>query len=145
MCVYSLQMGINKRFFVYNENGANNKKTGKIIINPIVIKKSETTRRLREACVSFPQIDARIVRHTWINFKCISINYDGSIENSPISGEYESQPYRESDILLTNRAAHIFQHEFDHLNGEVFIEKVYQISDKKRIEKIMKQNKLYAN
>ena len=141
-------------------------------------------------------MDARIVRHTWINFKCICIEYEHMMElikenelqdkdqvedkdnqslaspsnsnsnsiptstsnprsdsNSiapkstpnPSIPEYTSisKQYIESDILLTNRAAHIFQHEYDHLNGEVYIDKVYQLSDKKRIEKIMKKNKLY--
>ena len=82
-----------------------------IVINPEILSASEEKLKDWEGCLSIPGIRALVPRH-----KTITVKYtteDGKI----VQCEY-------SDIL-----ARIFQHEFDHLNGLVFLDRLESIRD----------------
>lgn len=75
------------------------------MINPEVISYSRDTEYGWEGCLSVPGIRGRVPRHKSVRFRFT--NRSGNIEE----GTYE-------DFL-----ARIFQHEYDHINGIVFLDR----------------------
>ena len=99
----AVQVGVLKRVIVIDlyEEG----KTPYVFINPEIIKeKGEQT--VDEGCLSFPNKFAKIVRPKEVVIK--ALNENG--EKIKITGK---------DLL-----AQAICHEIDHLNGEVFIDKI---------------------
>lgn len=76
------------------------------IINPKIISRSDETVKDWEGCLSIPGIRGLVPRH-----KSIYVKYmlrDGTEEENE----------------LTDFLARIFQHEYDHLNGVLFIDRL---------------------
>jgi peptide deformylase len=94
------------------------------MINPKIVKKSKTKKLDWEGCLSIPGIRALVPRHTIID-----------IEYTDRKGKLQKKKYKDF-------VARIFQHELDHLNGIVFLdrakskdmitEKEYQVLMKKK-------------
>lgn len=76
------------------------------IINPKIIWKSEETTKDWEGCLSVPSIRGLVPRH-----QAIKVEYFTQ-DNHLVKTKYD-------DFL-----ARVFQHEYDHLNGTVFIDRV---------------------
>ena len=76
------------------------------IINPKIIWKSKETVKDWEGCLSVPSIRGLVSRHRSIKVKYLTR------DNQTVETEY-------NDFL-----ARIFQHEIDHLNGIVFVDRV---------------------
>jgi peptide deformylase len=77
-----------------------------VIINPEITYFSTETEKDWEGCLSVPGIRALVPRHTSIKVKFTS---------------------RQGDVLETEYSgflARIFQHEFDHLQGMVFLDRI---------------------
>jgi len=103
------QVGLDLRLFVMNiEEGEFDK-----IINPKILK-AEGMCTFHEGCLSFPQLFADIVRPEWIRVQYI--NEDGE------------EVVRDKDGLW----ARCFLHEFDHLEGKLFVDYL----SKKQIKQI---------
>jgi len=106
------------RVFVYDDgNGLN------VVINPEILKRSENKVKMEEGCLSVPGIYADVFRAQSVEVKYFDI--EGKEHHKELS-DYE---------------ARIFQHEFDHLEGVLFID--YLSTAKKailrsRINKIKK-------
>lgn len=100
-------MGINKQLMIYNESG-NSKDwlCETIMINPRIIDYSTGTTVEEEGCLSFPQLRAHVVRPKWIKIE--AMNLKGKMFKKKFVG-WE---------------ARIFQHEYDHLDGKVFIDRL---------------------
>lgn len=117
------QVGINKRLMVFNEF-ADSGKSDMILVNPSIIAKSEDTDSREEGCLSFPQINGDVIRSTWIE-----------VEYMTVSGEKVQKKFE-------GLAARIFQHEYDHLDKVLFIDRFGE-KDKamnlKRLEKYVKK------
>ena len=77
-----------------------------VVINPEITAASKKTAGREEGCLSFPDIRGSILRHTEITLKFTGI--DGT-------------PREEK---LRDFAARVIQHEIDHLNGVLFIDKM---------------------
>lgn len=93
------QVGSSLRVFVMNtEEGKFDK-----IINPKILK-TDGMESFNEGCLSFPQLFADVVRPEWIQVQYI--NEDGE------------EVVRESEGLW----ARCFLHEFDHLEGKLFVD-----------------------
>ena len=75
------------------------------VINPRILEKSKTRTKDWEGCLSIPGIRALVPRATWIRVSYT--NRDGETVNKKLSGF----------------VARIFQHEFDHINGRVFLDR----------------------
>lgn len=76
------------------------------IINPEIIWLSAETEKDWEGCLSVPGVRALVPRHTSIKVKFTS---------------------RQGDVIETEYSgflARIFQHEFDHLEGNIFLDRV---------------------
>ena len=83
------------------------------IVNPVVIAKSTGMCYLGngEGCLSVPGRQGRVLRHRRIKVKALVLNKD--------TDEFEEK-------VLTFQGYHaiVFQHEYDHINGTLFIDKI---------------------
>lgn len=112
------QIGINKRIFVMG-----NAAQSYICVNPEIISGTGDIKE-QEGCLSFPGL--------WLHVS-----------------RYETVQVRYQDILgkthereFTGLAARVFQHEYDHLNGQCFVNKVSKLSlelASKRRKKFLKR------
>lgn len=76
------------------------------LINPEIVEKSEETVELEEGCLSYPNQFGKVVRSTKVKVKALDLN--------------GKKVTLEAEGLL----AQALQHEIDHLNGEVFKNKI---------------------
>lgn len=99
----AVQVGILKRILVIHTDYE--KEEPVVLINPEIIKQ-KGTQTVEEGCLSFPNKFARIVRPEEIIVK-------GLDENG-------------NEVKITGKGllAQALSHEIDHLNGEVFIDKI---------------------
>ena len=105
------QIGVNQRVFIYgfkeNVRYPNEKPIpDTVMINPVILSKSEATLSYMEGCLSVPNLRGEVTRAESI--EGYSQNIKGEIVPFNVSG-FE---------------ARIIQHELDHLDGILFIDKV---------------------
>jgi len=101
------QVGINRRLMVYNESGDPKDWMGEtVMINPRIIEYSTGTDVEEEGCLSFPKIRARVVRPRWIKIEAMNL---------------KGKKFKKKFV---GWEARIFQHEYDHLDGKVFIDRL---------------------
>jgi len=101
------QVGINRRLLVYNPSGQNADPAQEMVLcNPRIVAKARATEAGKEGCLSFPDI--------W-----------GQVER-PISVTVEAQDLRGQPcrLELEDWNARIFLHEFDHLDGVLFVDRM---------------------
>jgi len=97
------QVGVLQSFFVVEKGLCRHE----IIINPTWTKNKDATELLlEEGCLSFPGLFLKVNRFDKIDVGYQSI--DGKMHSDTLSGF----------------AAHVFQHESEHLNGVLFIDKM---------------------
>lgn len=82
-----------------------------VLINPKVLKKSKTKEKGWEGCLSIPGIRAKVSRHTLIEV------------------EYTTKEGSKKTVVFEDFVARIFQHEYDHLKGKVYIDRVKDTKD----------------
>jgi len=79
----------------------------KAFINPHIIEKDDTeTESMEEGCLSLPGIHEKVSRPTRIHVK------------------YLDQDFNEHDEWIDGYLARVMQHEFDHLDGHMFIDRI---------------------
>ncbi len=116
------QVGINKQLMVYNEYGDPKQWMHEtVMINPKIVEFSDATDVENEGCLSFPEVRGDIVRSKWIK-----------IEAYNLKGKKFKKKFKGWE-------ARIFQHEYDHLEGKVFIDR---LSEDGRKESQPKLNEL---
>ncbi len=76
------------------------------MINPEVIALSEQMEDGWEGCLSIPGIRAKVPRHIWV------------------SARYRTRDGKAREEIFEGFAARIFQHEYDHLNGIVYLDRI---------------------
>ncbi len=76
------------------------------MINPRLLAHSKETIHDWEGCLSVPGIRGIVPRYKWVEIA------------------YTARDGRRVRQRLTNFIARIFQHEFDHINGRVFLDRV---------------------
>lgn len=101
MGLSAVQVGVLKRVLTATFN-----KKNRYMINPAVIDTSERESRGLEGCLSFPKIVAEVKRPEWARVQYMDL--DGNSKE---------------EIFLGYDARCII-HEIDHMNGEVFIDKM---------------------
>ena len=97
------QVGINRRMAVVNPTGKPEDEL--VLINPSIAQRSGRVLE-EEGCLSFPEVFGKVIRA-----KSVTVEY------TDLSGKAHTI---EADEFL----ARIFQHEIDHLEGVVFINKM---------------------
>lgn len=109
------QVGVGKRFFVYDMGDPDGEPEQRVLINPVVVE-SDGEWEFSEGCLSVPGLHFDIVRPKVIHVK--GRDLDGN--------EVEF----EADELLSR----LIQHELDHLNGVLLLDHLEedQAKDAKR-------------
>lgn len=115
------QIGISLRIFLVHDTNTDRKKETNLIpdliaINPVITKLSKRKKVVGEGCLSVPEDYGAVERSTHATIRA----YD---ENGQ---KYERGA---SGIL-----AQIFQHEVDHLDGTLFIDRAEKVWSKDEIE-----------
>ncbi|ERN02397.1 peptide deformylase 1B, chloroplastic/mitochondrial isoform X2 [Amborella trichopoda] len=100
------QVGINVQLMVFNPAGERGEGEELVLINPKVYKYSKKLVLFDEGCLSFPGIYADVERPTSVK-----------IDARDITGAKFS-------VHLKGLPARVFQHEFDHLQGILFFERM---------------------
>jgi peptide deformylase len=95
------QIGVNVRAFSYNIDGVIGH-----MVNPVIVERSEETQDGDEGCLSVPGIWAPTVRA----LRCVAEGFD--VDGKPLRIEGEG--------LM----ARCLQHEVDHLDGKVFLDRL---------------------
>ena len=108
------QVGLSKRLFIVDGNELAEdypecKDFKKVFINPEIIEESEETISFAEGCLSLPGISENVVRPRTITIK------------------YQDADLQEHTETLTDFAARIVLHEYDHLEAHVFTDRISPI------------------
>lgn len=117
------QVGIAKRFMLVSPSGEPGEET--VVINPEILAK-EGSEEMEEGCLSFPGLYGTIERSTKIHVR------------------YRDLDWKEKTLDLEGFVARVFLHEFDHLNGVVFIDRMPPSDKMKNRQKLDELKKAYA-
>jgi len=110
------QIGLSKRIFVTHIEGDEER----VFINPSILETSHTTSKYEEGCLSIPGVYANVVRSESIKVQAWNI---------------KGRPFTlETGGLL----ARVILHEYDHLEGVLFLDHVPEKKREKLIEKYEK-------
>ncbi len=112
------QVGKSRRIIAttqWKHNKRGEKNTGEtIMINPEIIEKSQEMTVEEEACLSLPDLRGNVARH-----KKITVSYIDE------DGKPKIKKYNDFDAI-------IIQHEIDHLDGVLFIDKMVESKASKK-------------
>ncbi|MFD1769174.1 peptide deformylase [Sphingobacterium suaedae] len=111
------QVGLPIRLFVIDaspfaeddEDGAGDpslKDFKKVLINPIILEETGEKWAFNEGCLSIPDVNEEVIRPA-----NVLINY-------------LDEHFEEQEVQLTGLAARIVQHEYDHIEGRLFVDKL---------------------
>ncbi|WP_207345153.1 peptide deformylase [Arthrobacter sp. E3] len=95
------QIGVNKRIFTYSVDGAQGH-----IINPVLVASDDFAPAEPEGCLSVPGLGFHVARHRWVRITGVDM------DNNPI------------DMEAAGTLAKCFQHETDHLNGTLYVDRL---------------------
>ncbi len=115
------QVGELKRLFIYEHQN-----TPLVLINPAVEKIDDSLNTQEEACLSILKFQARVVRASKI--KVYGLDREGT-----------EQKFEASGML-----ARIIQHEADHLDGKLFIDRIdplKRLNYNRDLQKIMREGR----
>jgi len=99
------QVGRSERLIVFNEMGDERQWLNEmVLVNPRIVEKSPNTDVETEGCLSFPGMDGPVSRPVWVKVEAQTTN---------------GQPFRKT---FSGWEARLFQHEFDHLEGIMYVD-----------------------
>ncbi len=120
------QVGLTLRLFVFNPSGDPAKKEEEgVLVNPRIVKRKGEAYG-EEGCLSFPEIYGEVRRATWIRVEA------QDLEGRPL--ELEFQDFQ----------ARVVQHELDHLEGILFVDRMEpaeKIRIRRQLEKLEREYK----
>lgn len=99
----AVQIGVLKQVVLVEMDGA-----VRAFLNPKIINKSWKKIAIEEGCLSVPGVNGYVKRAAWIKLR--SLDEDGN----------------KIELRVEGLAAIIFQHEIDHTNGVLFIDKIWK-------------------
>ena len=108
------QVSIGIRMFVMRER--------KTFINPVIVRQSQTNTLTEEGCLSFPNLFMTVERPEWVIVEWYDENLKKSVDR------------------FTNIWAKCIQHEVDHLNGKLFVDRVTKLKLERAKKKQGKYN-----
>jgi len=97
------QVGVSKRIIIISPESKKGKE--KVYINPEILSQSGTQVKA-EGCLSVPGITAEVRRAKTVKIRARDLNW------------------KELIFVAENLEARIFQHEIDHLDGKLFIDRL---------------------
>ena len=123
----AVQVGVSLQVFLYDENAGGEKatKSYKAMINPEIIFREGEIKE-EEGCLSIPDYRDTVVRAAVVRVK--GFNKEGE----PV------------EVIGEGLLARVFQHEIDHVNGVLFIERLSSLKRSlflRRMKKLQRQAK----
>jgi len=103
------QIGVAKRIFVAEVPDENNRMKFYAFLNPEIVKVAGEKKLLEEGCLSVPG-----------EYGLVERSYRVTLEGYTIEG-------KKIKVKAWGLLAHVFQHEVDHLNGKLFIDKAKEV------------------
>ncbi len=100
------QVGVNKRFFIIGEAAFEGSRPDTVFINPVILDASDEKWDYEEGCLSVPGIREEVERPLTITVRYMDIQG------------------KEHEETLSDLPARVFQHEFDHINGVFFVDRI---------------------
>lgn len=97
------QVAVPYQLFIMRPDPENDEQV-EVVLNPVILEKSSQTEEAEEGCLSFPKLYRKVRRPKQVKVKGIDL---------------EGKEFEKSLLELPAR---IFQHEFDHLHGKLFID-----------------------
>ena len=111
------QVGLMQRIFLVNvEDGA-----PLVFINPSIIETSQETSKYEEGCLSVPGVWADVIRPASVKVQ---------------AWNEQGRPFT---LEASGFVARIILHEYDHLEGILFIDRLPELKRKKLLDKIEKR------
>lgn len=95
----------------------------KVFINAEIIEEEGNEWAFNEGCLSIPEVREDVFRQESVTF------------------EYQDEDFNTHQETLTGLAARVFQHEYDHIEGVLFTDKISSLKKrllKKKLENISK-------
>lgn len=122
------QIGISKRVFIIEDQSKDRDALPHMVaINPQIVKFSKKTHEVGEGCLSIPEYYGLVKRSTNVTFRA--------------QDEHGVWFQRDTGKLL----AQIIQHEYDHLDGILFIDRAEKVWTKDELDKEKKVSKRVRN
>jgi len=124
MGLAATQVGRDERLFVYNTSKDEKEREYEVVINPEIISSQGSQVIEKEGCLSVPDYKANVKRYA-------------SVTVSGLNREGEPVDLEAQELL-----AAVFQHEIDHLNGILFIDRISSLKRdmyKRRIKKKLRK------
>lgn len=115
------QIGLTKRVFVIGSNNIPGFPEPFAVFNPQIIEYSQEQTLDKEGCLSYPDLWLTIKRPEWI------------------VAQYQDSKGNYHEVKINGYLARCFQHEYDHLNGVCFVDKVSQMKLQLAMKKLRKQ------
>lgn len=106
------QCGRNIRMVIVRLNPTEKNEIVFPMINPEILEKSDETEDDQEGCLSLPGVWGKVSRASHLTVR------------------YKSLSGTESTLELHHFNARIIQHEIDHLDGVLFIDRAFEIEEK---------------
>ena len=119
------QVGISKRIITVDENPYDSSSKPRVLINPEIVE-SEGQLETEEGCLSVPEVRGGVKRAEKITVE--ALNLDGE----------------KVRIEATELLARVLQHEIDHLNGILFVDRLGRIRHqmiKKQLRKMERETR----
>ncbi|CAL2075130.1 peptide deformylase [Tenacibaculum sp. 190524A02b] len=95
----------------------------RVFINPVIVKEEGDEWAFNEGCLSIPDVREDVFRQETITI------------------EYQDENFKSHTETLSGLAARVFQHEYDHIEGILFTDKLSSLKKrliKKKLENISK-------
>ena len=109
------QVGVLERVFVWEVEGQHG-----ALFNPVIVRRSEEKVTDEEGCLSIPGLAYDVDRHASV-----------AVEGLDLNGEPVSIDAGDDDFL-----ARVFQHEIDHLDGVLFLDRLSDETRKKAMREL---------
>lgn len=120
----AVQIGVLKRVFIVDLSAVDLTETLRVFINPEILE-TNGEAEMEEGCLSFPGIYQKIVRPARVKMKATDL--EG----------------REFVLEATGMAARAILHEYDHLEGKLYVERMTPLTRtllKGRLKKLAKSS-----
>ncbi len=121
----AIQVGIDLSIVIFDISPKDEGPDLQVLINPVIVETNGSTVSENEGCLSVPDYRANVKRPEFVCVDALDRN------GKPVQLEA-------SDLLAV-----VLQHEIDHLNGVLFIDRISSLKRnmyKKRVEKQIKKN-----
>lgn len=116
------QVGVSKRVVVIDESRDEETAAPMYLVNPEIVERSEEKVICEEGCLSVPDQRADVERNARVRVQYL--DYDGKFH----------------DIWATDFLAIVMQHEIDHLDGILYIDRISRLKRQMLIKKLKKRS-----